>query len=274
MFKNLLKYEFKANGKVLLPAYGIGIAGSLVLRLLQWLLGSVSPVAGSVMNEVFQGLVGIYAVALLVMSLGYVVIRFFRSMVGAEAYLTLTLPVKNTAHIWAKYISGLCFSVLGVGACLLTLQAYSFSGFGVDQTGLLLGQKISVIAFVVCLLLVVIAWALMTLYFCCAVGSQFKNKVAASVVTYFVTSNAVGFLSIGLMAPAAYFVQQNYGDQIIRYFTRLDGMSEMAIASELMPVVLQYMWIFLLVLALYFAVLSTVQFLVSRYLLTKKVNLE
>jgi|GEM_PF-2721634 len=260
MFSKVLKYEFQADGKVLLPAYVFGIAGSLVLRLLGWVLTLASPTIGNVADQLFQGIVGLYAVAVLLFSIGYVIVRFFRSMVGKEAYLTLTLPVNTTVHIWARFVSGFVFSVLGFLACIATLNIYDFTGFEIAS---MTPNDWTVLFFLIGILLILLAYVVMEAYFCCAVGSQFKNKVLSSVVTYFIANNAVGILAIAIIAPIAIGIEQN--GQLLAMLDQLTA--DPYSAAALFPMIL-------LAVFLYCGVIFTVQFLVTRHLFAKKLNLE
>lgn len=260
MFAKVLKYEMKADGKVLLPAYVFGMAGSLILRLLSWILNLASPTVGGIASELFQGIVGLYAVAVVLFSIGYIVIRFFRSMVGKEAYLTLTLPVKTTTHIWAKFLSGFVFSILGFLACIATLSIYDFSSFDLS---VMKANDWTIVWFLAGILLIAMAYLVMQTYFCCAVGSQFKSKVLSSVVTYFIVNNAIGILTVAIMAPIAIGMQQSGQIDAMMERFMIDPFS----VTGIFPILL-------LVVFLYCGVLFTIQFFITRHLFSKKLNLE
>ena len=283
MFGKLLKYEFKNTGKVLLPAFGLGIGGALILNLFHWILSRFSMRIGEITNELFRSLVGLYALCVIVFSVGYAVVRFYRTMVGSEAYLTLTLPVNSTLHIWAKYLSGLCYSLLAVLASIVTSWAYDFrtisfgiwefSGENGNLQRLTGSQWLSVNGFLLCSAIVFAAFILMEFFFCCAVGSQFKNKVVASVVTYFIAHNAVGVITIMLLIPVAV----GFDDQLISWLENTEswfGQLMQGDAGSILNGVMGYLWVGLLIAAAYMAIWFIGYFLASRYFLTKKVNLD
>lgn len=260
MFAKVLKYELQADGKVLLPAYVFGLAGSLILRLLGWVLYLASPTVGGVADQLFQGIVGLYAVAVVLFSFGYVVIRFFRSMVGREAYLTLTLPVKITTHIWAKFLSGFLFSVLGFLACIGTLNIYDFQSFEIAP---MTSRDWTILFSLIGIVVIGLAYLVMQTYFCCAVGSQFKSKVLSSVVTYFITNNALGILTVAIAAPIVIGMERS--GQLQTMMNQLT--SDPLAVTGVLPMLL-------LAVFLYCGVLFTIQFFVARFLFSKKLNLE
>ena len=260
MFGKVLKYEFKANGKVLFPAYLFGLLGSLILRLLGWLLSLASPTVGGYADRLFGGVVGLYAVAVVLFSIGYIIIRFYRSMVGKEAYLTLTLPVNTTAHIWARFLSGFVFSVLGLLACLATLNIYDFTSFEIAP---LSSQDWVILMCLAGIVVILLAYVVMEAYFCCGVGSQFKSKVLSSVVTFFIVHNAIGIVTVAVLAPIVINMEKSGQLQSMLDQLTVDPYA----ATGLFPTLL-------LVIFLYCGVIFTAQFLTARHLFAKKLNLE
>lgn len=264
MFGKLFKYEIKANGEVLVPAFLLGIGGSLALRLLSMLLNVISEEAGRMLGGVFQGLVALYALGIVMFSIGYVVVRFHRTMVGKNAYLTLTLPVSNTKHIWAKFLAGLIFSMLSIVSAAATTMAYDYEG---SEMSIKSAMEWKIFFFFLILIILSLGMLLMETYCSCAVGGQFKNRTAASVVTYFIIHNATGLISMGLFAGVAGII---YGFDTEKWEPMFANLVASANADPEKGV----FNLILIIITIFCVAWSTVYFLITRYLVNKKVNLE
>ena len=270
MFSKLLKYEFKSCGKVLFPAFGLGVLGSLILHFFAYMLELVFPQSPRITDPIFSMIVGLYAVFMAVLGIGYVVARFFRTMVGREAYLTLTLPVDNSMHLWAKLISGYVFSVLGILTAIATMYAFEFErGPHIPVDGNILSILWAVVVFVAAMLIYMLA----EFYFCCAVGSRFKNRIAGSVGTYFIAHNAVGVIGILTVIVAGITMgkgESQWARDLLDIANRMDTLSEFEILAELK----EFMWTVILLVIVFFMIFAVIETLVTRYIVTKKVNLE
>ena len=140
MLTKLLKYDFKATGRIILPIAG----GVLLLNFVSDLLGHFVNNTGHTMPwvGVFMGLL---TLATVLGMLAVLAICFFASvqryykLLGEQGYLMLALPVHAWQHIAAKLICGVVWTLFGFfyfGICgTLTLSALdgdSFSLTGVN----------------------------------------------------------------------------------------------------------------------------------------------
>ena len=104
MLRKLMKHEFRATGRVLLPLFGILLLAALAARfsvgfLLEtdsWFLNLV----GGLLTTAFG--LAIFAVCL--MALITMVNRFRTNLLGAEGYIMFTLPASVHQQIWSKLI--------------------------------------------------------------------------------------------------------------------------------------------------------------------------
>lgn len=123
MLSKLIKYEWKAVCRVCLPLYGVLLAVSLVNRFL--------------LNRDHFGLAQFmgataYAVlfaAVVVVTFVILVNRFYKSLLGDEGYLMFTLPVTPAQHIWSK-------GIVAVGITLVAMLAAFLSGLLLGGVGL------------------------------------------------------------------------------------------------------------------------------------------
>lgn len=104
MLRKLLKHEFRATGRVMLPVIGILLATSVAANLsLRYLMDSrawfLNMVGGLLMMALVVAIIGVCVVSFVLM-----VQRFYKNLLQDEGYVMLTLPVSIHQHIWSKLI--------------------------------------------------------------------------------------------------------------------------------------------------------------------------
>ena len=124
MFLKLFKYDFKGLGRWMWPVM-IGIGGAAVLGFLNTLfLGGTSRLDTSSAGASVMLMSAVGGTALVAMALAAAVtvifvlifVKFYKSMVTDEAYLTFTLPVSAGRLIGAKFLSAALWTVIGAAA--------------------------------------------------------------------------------------------------------------------------------------------------------------
>lgn len=124
MLRKLLKHEFRATGRVMLPVIGILLATSVAANLsLRYLMDSrawfLNMVGGLLMMALVVAIIGVCVVSFVLM-----VQRFYKNLLQDEGYVMLTLPVSIHQHIWSKLIvSSVWFIVTALAiilACCVT----------------------------------------------------------------------------------------------------------------------------------------------------------
>ena len=140
MLGKLLKHEFRATGRTMLPIYGavlvLAVLANISIRVLS---GNVGPLL-----SIFFGLIvaafGICVVAAGVMTIVLMVKRFYTNYLKDEGYLMHTLPVSVHGLVWSKMIVSIVwfaatFAVIGLVLLLTALiqtdtsLAQFFAGF-------------------------------------------------------------------------------------------------------------------------------------------------
>ena len=189
MLGKLLKQDFRATARIILPVYAavpvLGLFTGLITRLCESQSNIWISILGSLVSFVFS-----LAVVLMIL-------RFYRNLMTDEGYLMFTLPVSTTELICSKlivsvvwFLGALAVDALGL---LVTGRFGSYQNavrfqvtytFGMPMTG---AQSAGlIIEFVAFLLLCCVALCLMT-YAAMAIGQSFKkNKGLMSVVFFFV----------------------------------------------------------------------------------------
>lgn len=113
MLGKLIKYDFLAIGRLLLPLYAALIAVSLLLGI---------TVRMNLQNGVAV-LIIIYTLIItagMVMTAYLLVERFYHNLLGNEGYLMFALPVTTADHIVEKLLSALIWTAIGIVAVLLS----------------------------------------------------------------------------------------------------------------------------------------------------------
>ena len=189
MLTKLLKYEWKATGRVILPIAG----GVLVLNLVSSLLGHfvnntshsmpwVGFLTALLTLATFLGMLAVLAVCF------FASIQRYYKLLGEQGYLMLSLPVHAWQHIAAKLICGVLWTLFGFfyfGLC----GTFSFSALEADDFSLPLPYPKDIpffLAFFI-LILALVAMAQLHAYLACAFAGRFtQQRLLISIVSYFV----------------------------------------------------------------------------------------
>ena len=197
MLSKLLKYEFRATGRIMLPVYalllvtagGTSVTGSLMGRYPE------STVL-SIFRTLFMTLFAFTTFGVLLLTLVLMVYRFYKNLMTDEGYLMFTLPVSRSQLIWSKLLVSLVWSVLStVLAALAWMAEISVVGrenvFSLIAQGLrslrqhLSGNLTGCAAALVVLCLVSCLVSFLKFYAAISLGHSFSNhKLLLSVVFY------------------------------------------------------------------------------------------
>jgi len=135
MFLKLFKHDFRGLGRWMWPVM-IGIGGAAVLGFLNTLfLGSSARMdtssagASVLLMSAFGGtaLVAMALAAAVTVVVVLIFVKFYKSMVTDEAYLTFTLPVTAGQLIGSKFLAAAVWTVIG-GAVIAAASCVTGSG--------------------------------------------------------------------------------------------------------------------------------------------------
>ena len=234
MLGKLIKHEFRATARTMLPLFAV--------------LSVLSVVAGFSMRQIefrqdmpaFVELVllilfmafFIVMIATVVMAFVIMVSRFYKNLLGDEGYLMLTLPVNAHSHVWAKLIvSGVWFVATGVLiVILMCLLALIISGS--DIAGIIAEMPtfkqmfgefmnysgyngLSLTVFIVEVVLLTVVGVLNTclnFYAAMAIGHSFSDRKILYSVLAFVGISIVWSIFESVLAL---FMGENFGENIM-----------------------------------------------------------
>ncbi len=127
MLTKLLKYDFKALFKSLIPIYLVAFLISLLTRVFDFASTKVSLLdypAGLI-----KGLTIIMIIGIPIATFIFSIIKYYNNMVKDEGYLTHTLPVKKSSLVLSKLIT----STVAMGVSILVSIAVIFLAFNISD---------------------------------------------------------------------------------------------------------------------------------------------
>ena len=211
MLRKLLKHEFRATGRVMLPLFlivlGTAVGANLSVRVMMDTSNKILNILGGLLVVAF--VLAIFGVC--IMSVVVMVQRFYKNLLQDEGYVMMTLPVSVHQHIWSKLIvSAVWFAltliVVGL-ACLIMAADVGVIHQIAEGLGQLLGELCRHLTAYYAINGTALAVEFLVLCFvgCCAMCLQFyaslaighsfsSHKMAWSVLWFFVTLFAMQFL--------------------------------------------------------------------------------
>lgn len=247
MLGKLLKQEFRATGRIMLPVYGalvmLSVLGNFSIRLLDSGLSDSSVLRFLAVFFIGFFIFGVFAA--MIMTLVLMITRFYRNLLKDEGYLMHTLPVSVHGLVWSKLIVSLVwFVVTGLVITLIVcLTALIQSGTNLvdvfaefpnwaEVKALLADQGIYgrdiALVFTELGALILIGTLANCLHFyaAMAMGHMFnKDKVLLSIVFFvaisFVLSLLTTLLGFRLTDLAALTVESGSSEMLLVYMRRL-----------------------------------------------------
>lgn len=280
MLKKLLKYDWKSVSGLLLVLHGILLAYTLIGRIGiafglskygDTLTGSVTEAYG-IVSGIYILVYVFFIMAIMVVTDVYLAARFHKNLFSDEGYLTHTLPVSPAKIMWSKILVSwawividAAFVVASVLMLLLFKQTfepfkYAVSEFFSVLTGAY-GTRNQI--FVILLILTVLAqifgcYTMLVLFSMC-LGSLFKtHKILGAVVSFFGINIILSIVSTIIMFA-------------VPGWSSTGSVSVTAAANGGFIGGENSIFLFTFIWNLVLAVLF---FLGSRYILSRKLNLE
>lgn len=286
MLRKLIKHEFSATGRIMLPVLAAIIVLSVMAGFSTRILDN--PNSSSFLNGI--GILTLCAYFTALFSVGIITFvimiqRFEKNLLGDEGYLMFTLPASVDAHIFSKLIVSVvwfaCAALISLSMVLMVLsadtQALGSFVMGLDGLGEVLGRGFSYlgggntaagIAHTVGYVLELIIGAVvftaelcLRFYSAMAIGYSFKNhKKLLSVVAFFAMIIVLNFIGGGIMSLAERFLLDPYWNTF----------REWALERANMSVSVHIAFIGMICYGL---ILSLIFYLPTKYFLKNRLNL-
>lgn len=270
MYAKLIKHEFRATSRIMLPLYGavlIMAAMTQAVLVLQnvFTISSlwISIPAGLLFALSILGVVVMVFVGCIV-----TILRFYKNLLGDEGYLMFTLPVTPAQHITAKLTTGVTWTAISVLLAITTMFFLSSSLMGWDafaadfsrQFSALGIQGWAVIGMIALFFLVALCMKYLMLYTSMSVGSLYgTNRLLSSVIA---------FVAISFILQVVLLI----GVGALAIFAQVTGVLPAWMSSvEANP--LLFAGVLFGGIGILLFVLCLVFFLATRHILTHKLNL-
>ena len=122
MLRKLMKHEFRATGRIMLPLFLILLVTSVGANFSTRGLLETDNKFLDVLGVLLVMAFAIAIVGVCVMSMVVMVQRFYKNLLQDEGYVMMTLPVSVHQHVWSKLIvSAVWFALTIVVVCLACL---------------------------------------------------------------------------------------------------------------------------------------------------------
>lgn len=270
MLMTMLKHEWKATWKMLALLNIATLALALIGRIILIFESSIPEFIAAIYLVVFFFMIIASSCATFII----LVLRYYRNLYTDEGYLTNTLPVSAATRLNAKIINHMAWFFLNI-LCIIAAFAIFVSAevpmsdmwTGITNVASMLPQFFAVNAalFWILMLVTMIISSLMTIlmfYFSISVGCCFNtHKVLASVVSYLITYVVLQIVSSIIMVV----IGLNYGE-VLQADVPLN-------VAGTTPQLLPFFHTTMIVAIVICVVVNIIFYLVSHYLLAKKLNL-
>ena len=272
MVKKLFKHEMLAYLRVVIPVQIILLGVAVLGRIIQFF--ETDTTAYRIINgsSIFAFCVAI--VVTLMMTAIFAIVRFYRHLFTGEGYLSFTLPVTPAQHLLVKLLTPTMFVIVNilvsvVAVCIITagdvlvevLRAADYLWNAVIAD--LKENAYHLWLYVAEGLLVLLAAAMASVlfyYLCIAIGQLFKkNRVLAAVGVYFGFYVVTQVLSTVGMILIAVFSESPLLQALVKYVEKHPFATVHTVMCALLVLCVA---------------LGAVYFLVTRRIITRRLNLE
>ena len=266
MVKKLIKYDFAAFAKVMLPVEAGVLLVALLYRIMQFFENESE--AYAIFNGSMIVVLVVSFIAAMLISFIFSIVRFYKNFFTAEGYLSFTLPVTETSHIVSKLVVSLIFDIITVITILLSLciatagdvlvEVLKAAGylFGKGYANIGVNLPLFILEFILASLLSLIASHALV-FLCISIGQTAKkHKILAAVGIYFII----------------YIIMQMAGTVVITVGALGGLFEELSELFERSPMMMTHIAFFIAIVIQ--ILLFIIYFFVTRHMIKNKLNLE
>jgi len=215
MLRKLMKYEFKATARMLLPLYGVLLVLSFICKLFIGtnLEGTNMKVLGGIPAMMSMAAYGITMTATIVVTLIIIIQRFYKNLLCDEGYLMNTLPVKVWKNITSKLIIAILWTIVSmvIAGISIFIMAYKPGAINVIIDGLSqifrdgynqIGVSVYIIPIEVIILgLIQTILGTITIYTAIAIGQLVNRRKILCSFGAFIVINMITNAVVGIITP-------------------------------------------------------------------------
>jgi len=262
MLGKLMKYEFMAMGRVFLPLYG----ALIIISIVNSIFGRLGLEAPNVIGIVVSVLL---IAGIMVMTLLLIIQRFWSNLLSSEGYLMMTLPVSTNSIILSKLFVAAIWTAASTIVVTLSIFIMTMSGINlaemIDSIRNLMAQipfdqpQLLLLAIELLLYIVLSTLSGTLLLYACMSLSMMSNKYRwlVAIGSYIAWTTALQILGVILIAIGT---ATSAFSSIERFLMSYPTFGTMQI-------------IFIVCFVLE-ALFCTVYYITTRYMLSKRLNLQ
>lgn len=263
MLGKLINYEFKATARYYIPLLVITMCLAIVNKI--FLVSGWFSKGG-----VFSIISGIFIFSFILLLMGVfiggmclLIFRFFKNFLTEEGYLMFTLPVKVSSLIWSKLIIAVFWLFISVIVAIGSILFLVWEKEVIYELGRIWDELTSMfhafhinerlfIAEAILLGIVSLIQELLFFYACIAIGQVIsKHKIIGAFASYFIL-NIVQQIIFSIAAFAPFLRTINNESLVVSTMTNI-----------MMPITILLTFVF-----------SIAYFVITNYILSRKLNLE
>lgn len=260
MLGKLIKHEFRATGRILLPLYMVCMILAFIIRGTEMLQNS-----GILFTSFLTVIYIVIMISVVVATFFLMIFRFWKNLLGEEGYLSMTLPVTVTQHIVSKAIVTGIWSVFGGMIVIVSMFIMTMNA---DMV-----QSINSI------------WSAVSTVFSGVDTTGVKILVAVAIILqafvqplYFYASMSIGQLVSkyrGILSIGAYLMISTVSSFISGLYYGIFG-NETDIMNQQMSAeaMTSYVSINMFGSIINLVIMGTICFFITKYILSKKLNLQ
>ncbi len=267
MLKKLIKHEFIATYRIFVPIY----IGLLIVTAVAFGFSLIHEQLDETVFTVLLGfgVITLFLVMMFVILSPYIflAVRFYKTTATREAYLTFTLPAKTNSILLAKFLVSSFWVFVTVVLWYLSLMIMVYGFADENMFKALWDEVITQENFVTLLLYVVtlisgLAASVLTIFAAISLSQLVRDhRILASIAFYFVIYTIQQIISFVALIP--YMIGTTALS--VESESAMDSYTSMNASSELLGM-------YVLVIAICSGI-SLVCYFISKYMLSKKLNL-
>ena len=263
MLAKLMKYEFKATSRIFIPLYAVLLVFSIVNRI----INPDNLIRSSSNFDIFDifAIVGVtlyigMIIAVVIVTLIIMIQRYYKNLLGDEGYLMFTLPVQSWKLIISKVITSVTWSILSFLTTIVSLiiiMGTKNLGTDIREIFEFIKTSMGAAGFVILPLygLLMLASSIIMIFTAITLGQLFsKHRVIASFGMY----------------CALYMAQQLLLSILILSFS-FSWFQFIIRSTDPTPTQLNKFLIFIIIPGI---IMGIVHFIVTNYIMNRKLNLE
>lgn len=215
MLGKLMKYEFKATARMLLPLYGALLILSLICKLFIGtnLEGTNMEVLGGIPAMMSMAAYGITMAAVVIVTIIIIIQRFYKNLLCDEGYLMNTLPVSVWKNITSKLLVATVWSIISVVIAMVSIFIMAYNPgiineimMGINEIFKYGYNEIGVSVYIIPIELIIVGLVqailgIISVYTAISLGHLAKKSKILSSFGAYIGINMIVNAIVGIIAP-------------------------------------------------------------------------